>query len=80
MLAPLLSTNRSLVTKEAGINKASVLYDHKSKQALVEAVVDRAKVLEALEDTRPDVDDADAEARFRERRAAALHKAPAQNR
>jgi AcrR family transcriptional regulator len=30
------------VAKEAGINKASVLYDHKSKQALVEAVVDRA--------------------------------------
>lgn len=30
------------VAKEAGINKASVLYDHKSKQALVEAVVNRA--------------------------------------
>jgi len=30
------------VAKEAGVNKASVLYDHKSKQALVEAVVDRA--------------------------------------
>nr|WP_280924982.1 MULTISPECIES: TetR/AcrR family transcriptional regulator [unclassified Ciceribacter] len=30
------------VAKEAGINKASVLYDHKSKQALLEAVVDRA--------------------------------------
>src|SRR6218665_2514693 len=30
------------VAREAGINKASVLYDHKSKQALVEAVVDRA--------------------------------------
>lgn len=30
------------VAKEAGVNKASVLYDHKSKQALVEAIVDRA--------------------------------------
>lgn len=30
------------VAKEAGVNKASVLYDHKSKQALIEAVVDRA--------------------------------------
>jgi len=30
------------VAKEAGITKASVLYDHKSKQALIEAVVDRA--------------------------------------
>lgn len=30
------------VAREAGVNKASVLYDHKSKQALVEAVVDRA--------------------------------------
>ncbi|THK34354.1 type II toxin-antitoxin system RelB/DinJ family antitoxin [Ensifer sp. MPMI2T] len=34
----------------------------------------RAKVLQALEDTRPDFEDADVEARFRERRAAALHK------
>jgi AcrR family transcriptional regulator len=32
------------VAREAGVNKASVLYDHKSKQALVEAVVDRAFV------------------------------------
>jgi AcrR family transcriptional regulator len=30
------------VANEAGITKASVLYDHKSKQALIEAVVDRA--------------------------------------
>ncbi|MGF9564853.1 TetR/AcrR family transcriptional regulator [Neorhizobium sp. JUb45] len=30
------------VAREAGINKASVIYDHKTKQALVEAVVDRA--------------------------------------
>lgn len=30
------------VAREAGVNKASVLYDHKSKQALVEAVVNRA--------------------------------------
>ncbi len=35
----------------------------------------REKVLEALEDRRPDIDDDDAEARFRERRAAALRKA-----
>ncbi|MBP2234790.1 DNA-damage-inducible protein J [Sinorhizobium kostiense] len=31
----------------------------------------RAKVLQALEDTRPDLDDADADAHFRERQAAA---------
>lgn len=30
------------VAREAGVNKASVLYDHKSKQALIEAVVQRA--------------------------------------
>jgi AcrR family transcriptional regulator len=30
------------VAKEAGVNKASVIYDHKSKQALIEAIVDRA--------------------------------------
>ena len=30
------------VAREAGVNKASVLYDHRSKQALVEAVIDRA--------------------------------------
>jgi AcrR family transcriptional regulator len=30
------------VAREAGVNKASVLYDHKSKQALIEAIVDRA--------------------------------------
>lgn len=30
------------VATEAGVTKASVLYDHKSKQALIEAVVDRA--------------------------------------
>jgi addiction module RelB/DinJ family antitoxin len=40
----------------------------------------RAKVLRALEDTRPDVDDADADAHFRERRAAALRKAAAGDR
>ncbi|PSS62144.1 type II toxin-antitoxin system antitoxin, RelB/DinJ family [Ensifer sp. NM-2] len=40
----------------------------------------RAKVLQALADTRPDVEDADAEARFRERRATALHKAGAGDR
>lgn len=32
------------VAKEAGIGKASVLYDFKSKQALIEAVIDRAFV------------------------------------
>ncbi|CAN7391121.1 TetR/AcrR family transcriptional regulator [Ensifer adhaerens] len=30
------------VAREAGVSKASVLYDYKSKQALIEAVVDRA--------------------------------------
>ncbi len=30
------------VAREAEVTKASVLYDHKSKQALIEAVVDRA--------------------------------------
>jgi AcrR family transcriptional regulator len=30
------------VAKEAGVSKASVLYDYKSKQALIEAIVDRA--------------------------------------
>jgi len=39
----------------------------------------RAKVLEALEDTRPDVDDNDADARFRERRSAALRKSEARD-
>ena len=34
----------------------------------------RAKVIEALDDTRPDIDDLDVEARFRERRAAASRK------
>jgi DNA-damage-inducible protein J len=37
----------------------------------------RAKVLQALEDTRPDVEDAEADAHFRERRTAALRKAAA---
>lgn len=37
----------------------------------------RTKVLQALEDTRPDVEDADAEVHFAERRAAALRKAVA---
>ena len=40
----------------------------------------RAKVLQALEDTRPDVDDADADARFSERHAAALRRAVAGDR
>ncbi|WEX74888.1 type II toxin-antitoxin system RelB/DinJ family antitoxin [Sinorhizobium numidicum] len=40
----------------------------------------RAKVLRALEDTRPDADDADADAHFRDRRAAALRKAVAGDR
>ena len=35
----------------------------------------RAKVLQALEDTRPDVEDAEADAPFAARRAAALRKA-----
>ena len=35
----------------------------------------RAKVREALEDERPDVDDAEVEAHFVERRASALRKA-----
>jgi DNA-damage-inducible protein J len=35
----------------------------------------RAKVLQALEDIRPDIEDADAEAHFAVRRAAALRKA-----
>lgn len=30
------------VAKEAGISKASVIYDYKSKQALIEAIVERA--------------------------------------
>ena len=34
-----------------------------------------AKVLQALADKRPDIGDAEAEARFAERRAAALRKA-----
>ncbi|MGE0237148.1 MAG: type II toxin-antitoxin system RelB/DinJ family antitoxin [Parvibaculaceae bacterium] len=34
----------------------------------------RAKIREALEDPRPDVEDAEAEARFAARRAAALRK------
>jgi DNA-damage-inducible protein J len=34
----------------------------------------RAKVLQALEDTRPDLDDADVATRFRARREAALRK------
>ncbi|RWN58184.1 type II toxin-antitoxin system RelB/DinJ family antitoxin [Mesorhizobium sp.] len=37
----------------------------------------RAKVLQAIEDTRPDVEDADAETHFAGRRAAALRKAEA---
>ncbi|MNL35629.1 Antitoxin DinJ [compost metagenome] len=40
----------------------------------------RAKVLEALEDTRPDFEDADADVRFGERRTAALRKAGAGDR
>ncbi|WP_198389772.1 damage-inducible protein [Sinorhizobium meliloti] len=40
----------------------------------------RAKVLRALENTRPDADDADADAHFQERRAAALRKAAAGDR
>lgn len=36
----------------------------------------RAKVLEGLEDTRPDYENADAEARFRERRRAAVLRKP----
>ena len=35
----------------------------------------RAKVQQALDDTRPDTDDADAEANFANRRSAALRKA-----
>jgi DNA-damage-inducible protein J len=35
----------------------------------------RAKVLQALVDERPDIDDAEAEARFTERRAAVYRKA-----
>lgn len=35
----------------------------------------RAKVQQALDDTRPDIDDADAEAHFADRRSAALRKA-----
>ena len=38
----------------------------------------RAKVREALEDERPDLDDAHVEAQFAERRAAALRKAKPQ--
>lgn len=34
----------------------------------------KAKVMEALQDTRPDVDDEEAEAAFRARRMAALEK------
>ncbi|ABR62056.1 type II toxin-antitoxin system RelB/DinJ family antitoxin [Sinorhizobium medicae] len=39
----------------------------------------RAKVLQALNDTRPDVPDHEAEAHFAEPRAAARHKAGNQN-
>lgn len=35
----------------------------------------RAKVMQALDDPRPDVEDAEAEAHFARRRAAALRKA-----
>lgn len=35
----------------------------------------RAKVLQALEDARPDIEDTEAEARFAERRAAAYRRA-----
>jgi DNA-damage-inducible protein J len=35
----------------------------------------RAKVQQALDDTRPDIDDADAETHFANRRSAALRKA-----
>ncbi len=35
----------------------------------------RAKVLQALADQRPDIEEAEAEARFAERRAAAFRKA-----
>ncbi|MDL2406030.1 type II toxin-antitoxin system RelB/DinJ family antitoxin [Rhizobium calliandrae] len=35
----------------------------------------RAKVLQALEDVRPDVDDADEESHFAQRRAVALRRA-----
>lgn len=35
----------------------------------------REKVLQALEDARPDVEDGEAEAHFTQRRAAARHKA-----
>lgn len=38
----------------------------------------RAKVLQALADTHPDVEDADVEKRFAARRAAALRKAGAE--
>lgn len=34
----------------------------------------RSKVLEALNDTRPDIDDAEVEASFEKRRAAAIRK------
>lgn len=37
----------------------------------------RAKVIQALDDTRPDIDDVDVEARFREKRASALRKGEA---
>jgi DNA-damage-inducible protein J len=40
----------------------------------------RTKVREALEDTRPDITDADADAQFAARRAAALRKAEADER
>ncbi len=40
----------------------------------------RANVLQALDDTRSDLEDADVEVRFRERRAAALRKAGAGDR
>ena len=39
----------------------------------------RGKVREALEDKRPDLDDAEVEAHFAERRAAALRKAQDQS-
>lgn len=45
------------IAAEAGVTKATVLYDHKSKQALVEAVVERAI-------RQDDMDHARAEARL----------------
>lgn len=66
------------VAREAGVGKATVLYDFKSKQALIEAVVDRSFAADnarhaALEDALPGAENQ----AIRGRIAAAAHAPPA---